>query len=682
MRSDTVDHVVRRVCSEAAQAAGRETQRDLTACAVVALGGYGRRELSPCSDVDLLFLHSGSPAPSLAAFVERVLMTLWDAGLSVGHSFRSRERVRGRGARRPALAHRAVRGAPGGGQRGAVPGARAAARDGAARQPLGARSLPHARCCASGPSGCSGTRKPSACWSPRSRRARAACATCTPCCWVAHARYGIRGLAGARGAPACSTRADVKALRAGLRLPAARAQRGALHDRPQGRPADARPARRGRDAPRLPGARGPAGLRAADARLLPPRVPSSTRCAARSWSRELEPKPRRRLFAALRLPARRAGTTRGHGALQLRAASGAAQRSRRARGVRARPGGHAAVARAQDGAAREGAARCGRGSREGGEMLLRVASHRGRVAPTFRALHETGVLQRLIPEWARITFLVQHDFFHKYTVDEHTLRAVEALDELVAGRDPQEAALARIFDELEDVRPLYLGMLLHDIAKGRGGGHVAKGVRGRAPHAGPARDRRRDRGRGRVPGRRAPRDVADLAAARPQRAGADRRVRGPRRHPRAAEPADAAHLRGPPRAWAPGSGTRWKASLLWELYGRTRRELEARREGRPRRGAARERDRAAAELRARVPGGRGRAPLRAAARALPARDRAPSGSRSHFRLLRARGERKAAFAWADLGDGHGSELTVTRRRPAGPVRAGGRHARPCTGSTS
>ena len=45
-----------------------------------------------------------------------------------------------------------------------------------------------------------------------------------------------------------------------------------------------------------------------------------------------------------------------------------------------------------------------------------------------------------MPEWARITFLVQHDFFHKYTVDEHTLRAVEALDELAAGRDPQEAA--------------------------------------------------------------------------------------------------------------------------------------------------------------------------------------------------------------------------------------------------
>ena len=112
-------------------------------------------------------------------------------------------------------------------------------------------------------------------------------------------------------------------------------------------------------------------------------------------------------------------------------------------------------------------------------------------------MHETGVLGRLLPEWARISFLVQHDFFHKYTVDEHTLRAIDALDELSAGQHPEAAPLARLLDELEDVRALYLGMLLHDIAKGRGGGHVQKGERRSRAASSPASGSRT-----RSPGRR------------------------------------------------------------------------------------------------------------------------------------------------------------------------------------
>src|SRR6185295_13547048 len=84
---------------------------------------------------------------------------------------------------------------------------------------------------------------------------------------------------------------------------------------------------------------------------------------------------------------------------------------------------------------------------------------------------------RLLPEWARITFLVQHDFFHKYTVDEHTLKAVEALDEVATGTDHGLARLGKVFDEVGDAMPLYLGMLLHDIGKGRGAGHVVRGVK-------------------------------------------------------------------------------------------------------------------------------------------------------------------------------------------------------------
>ncbi|HEX5951069.1 MAG TPA: HD domain-containing protein, partial [Actinomycetota bacterium] len=57
--------------------------------ALVALGGYGRSELAPRSDVDLLLLHDGQAAEDVAVLAERLLYPLWDAGLSVGHGVRT-----------------------------------------------------------------------------------------------------------------------------------------------------------------------------------------------------------------------------------------------------------------------------------------------------------------------------------------------------------------------------------------------------------------------------------------------------------------------------------------------------------------------------------------------------------------------------------------------------------------
>src|SRR5215207_5075302 len=58
-------------------------------CAMVAVGGYGRAELAPFSDLDILFLHTGRRASQARGLVEGVLRLLWDAGLTVGHSFRT-----------------------------------------------------------------------------------------------------------------------------------------------------------------------------------------------------------------------------------------------------------------------------------------------------------------------------------------------------------------------------------------------------------------------------------------------------------------------------------------------------------------------------------------------------------------------------------------------------------------
>jgi [protein-PII] uridylyltransferase len=118
-----------------------------------------------------------------------------------------------------------------------------------------------------------------------------------------------------------------------------------------------------------------------------------------------------------------------------------------------------------------------RDSAEMANSFLKLLRRRGRVGRTLRMMNEVGFLRRYLPEFGRISLLIQHDLYHHYTIDEHTLKAVEALDELYAATDLARAPLRAVFDEVEDPALLYLSVLLHDIGKGRGSGHVARGAR-------------------------------------------------------------------------------------------------------------------------------------------------------------------------------------------------------------
>jgi [protein-PII] uridylyltransferase len=94
----------------------------------------------------------------------------------------------------------------------------------------------------------------------------------------------------------------------------------------------------------------------------------------------------------------------------------------------------------------------------------------------LRKMNEAGILAALIPEFARIVGQMQYDGYHTYTVDEHTLVAIGNLAAIEAGAYAEELPLStRVASEITRRRALYVAMLCHDIAKGQGGGHAQKG---------------------------------------------------------------------------------------------------------------------------------------------------------------------------------------------------------------
>lgn len=98
------------------------------------------------------------------------------------------------------------------------------------------------------------------------------------------------------------------------------------------------------------------------------------------------------------------------------------------------------------------------------------------VARILRGMHEVGVLGAYIPEFAKLMCLVQYDFYHKYTVDEHTFIALDTLEALYASEGDRQDEFRAIARELKRPEILKLGVLLHDIGKGEGHGHVARGA--------------------------------------------------------------------------------------------------------------------------------------------------------------------------------------------------------------
>ena len=110
------------------------------------------------------------------------------------------------------------------------------------------------------------------------------------------------------------------------------------------------------------------------------------------------------------------------------------------------------------------------------DFFLKILKGENKVNRTLRLMNKTNVLGKFIPQFGKVVAQMQHDLFHIYTVDEHTLNLIENIRRFSKSNLKHEfPECYKIFINFKDPEILYLASIFHDIAKGRGGDHSELG---------------------------------------------------------------------------------------------------------------------------------------------------------------------------------------------------------------
>ncbi len=110
-------------------------------------------------------------------------------------------------------------------------------------------------------------------------------------------------------------------------------------------------------------------------------------------------------------------------------------------------------------------------------LFLDVLTSRNDPETVLRWMNEAGVFGRFVPDFGRVVAQTQFDMYHHYTVDEHTIRAIGLLATIERGDLKTDHPIATaLIRQIVSRRVLYVAVLLHDIAKGRGGDHSLLGA--------------------------------------------------------------------------------------------------------------------------------------------------------------------------------------------------------------